>query len=177
MIYYLIFLGLFIAVLLFISSRIRRVASRAFEPETIENAEFKISKPAGFLHPLNNDSGFPFEAYSREFGEKGAGRLRKSLVKMNVYDGLNFKNACQTAKKNADNVYSETTPGNVPKGQKICMMEGEKTEDDVKRLVFHKIVESKNQNKTYDLEVSILEANEDEYIGKASEFINSFTVK
>ena len=176
MIYYLIFLGLFIAVLLFISSRIRRVANRAFEPETIENAEFKISKPAGFLHPLNNGSEFPFEAYSREFGEKG-GRLRKSLVKMNVYDGLNFKNACRTARKSADNVYSETTPDNVPKGQKICLIEGEKMEDEVNRLVFHKIVESKNQNKTYDLEVTILEANEDEYIGKASEFINSFTVK
>ena len=176
MIYYLIFIGLFIAVLLFISSRIRRVANRAFEPETIENAEFKISKPAGFLHPLNNDSGFPFEAYSREFGEKG-GRWRKSLVKLNVYDGLNFKNACQTAKKNVDNVYSETMSDNVPKGQKICLIEGEKIEDEINSLVFHKIVESKNQNKTYDLEVSILEANQDEYIGKASEFINSFTVK
>ena len=50
-------------------------------------------------------------------------------------------------------------------------------EDEVNRLVFHKIVESENQNKTYDLEVSIIEANEDEYIGKASELINSFTVK
>jgi hypothetical protein len=177
MIYYLIFIGLFVAVLVFISSRIRGVANRAFEPETIENAEFKISKPAGFLHPLNNGSEFPFEAYSRELGEKGAGRSRKSLVKMSVYDGLNFKDACQTAKKSADNVYSEMTPDNVPKGQKICLIEGEKMEDEINRLIFHKIVESKNQNKTYDLEVMIIEANEDEYIGKASEFINSFTVK
>ena len=177
MIYYLIFIGLFIAVLLFISSRIRRAANRAFEPETIENAEFKINKPAGFLNPLNNGSEYPFEAYTRELGEKSAGRYRKSLVKMSVSEGLIFKNACQTAKKNADNVYSETILDKVPKGQKICLIEGEKMEDEVNRLVFHKIVESENQNKTYDLEVSILEANEDEYIGKASELINSFTVK
>lgn len=177
MIYYLIFIGVFIAVLLFISSRIRRAASTAFEPETIENAEYKISKPAGFLHPLNNDSGLPFEAYSRELGEKGAGRLRKSLVKLSVNDGLKFKDARQKAKKDADNVYSETFPENIPQGQKICLIEGEKTEDEITRLVFHKIVESKNQNKTYDLEVTVLEANEDEYIGRASEFINSFTVK
>lgn len=177
MIYYLIFIGLFIAVLLFISSRIRRAASAAFEPETIETAEFKINKPAGFLHPLNNGSEFPFEAYSRELGEKGAGRLRKSMVKMSAADGLNYKKICQKARENADNVYAETIPDNVPNNQKICLIEGEKIEDDIKRLVFHKIVESKNQNKTYDLEVTILEANEDEYIGRASEFINSFTVK
>ena len=177
MIYYLIFIGLFIAVLMFISSRIRRVASRAFEPETIENVEFKINKPEGYLNPINNGSEYPFEAYTRELGEKSAGRLRKSIVKMSVNDGLIFKNSCESAKRNVDNVYSETILENVPKGQQICLIEGEKMEDEVNRFVFHKIVESENQNKTYDLEVSILEANEDEYIGKATELINSFTVK
>ena len=177
MIYYLIFIALFIGVLIFISTRIRRVAGTAFEPETIENADFKISKPEGFLHPLNNESDFPFEAYSREYGEKGAGRLRKALVKISVSDGLNFKNVCQSAKNNSDNVYSEITPDNAPKDQKIRLLEGEKTEGEIKRLVFRKIVESRNQNRTYDLEVTVLEANEDEYIARASEFINSFTVK
>lgn len=177
MLFYFIFLGLFIAVLLFISSRIRRAANTAFEPETIETGEFKINKPEGFLHPLNNDSGYPFEAYSREVGEKGAGRLRKSLVKLTVQNGLIFKKARDSAKRSADNIYAETILDNPPRGQKICLLEGEKTEDNFKRLVFHKIVESKNQGKTYDLEVSVLEANEDEYIGRASELINSFTVK
>jgi hypothetical protein len=177
MIYYLIFIALFIAVLLFISSRIRRAANTAFEPEVVETAEFKINKPEGYLHPLNNGSAFPFEAYSRELGEKGAGRLRKSLVKMSVSDGLNFGKTLKSVKQNADNIYSETIPENVPQGQKICLLEGYKTEDGIKRAVFHKIVESRNQNKTYDLEVSVLEANEDEYIAKASELINSFTVK
>ena len=177
MIYYLLFLLLFITVLLFISSRIRRVANRAFDPEIIETPEFKINKPEGYLHPLNNDSGLPFEAYSRELGEKGGGRLRKSLVKMSVNDGLNFSKVLKSAKQNADNIYSETIPEKVPQGQKICLLEGYKTEDDIKRAVFHKIVESRNQNKTYNLEVTVLEANEDEYIPKASELINSFTVK
>lgn len=177
MIYYLIFIGLFIAVLMFVSSRIRRVANRAFEPETVETAEFKINKPEGYLHPLNNDSKFAFEAYSRELGEKGAGRLRKSLVKLNVNEGSNFGKVVRSVKQNADNIYSETAPENVPPNQKICLLEGYKTEDGIKRTVFHKIVESRNQNKTYDLEVTVLEANEDEYIGKASELINSFTVK
>ncbi len=177
MIYYFIFIALFIGVLLFISSRIRRVANTAFEPETIETPEFKINKPEGFLHPLNNDSGFPFEAYSRDLGEKGAGRLRKSLVKMSVNDGLQFGKVLKSVKQNADNIYSETIPEKVPQGQKICLLEGYKTEDDIKRAVFYKIVESRNQNKTYNLEVTVLEADEDEYIGRASELINSFTVK
>lgn len=177
MLFYFIFIGLFIAVLLFLSSRVRRSANTAFEPETIETEEFKINKPEGFLHPLNNEPEYPFEAYSREVGEKGAGRLQKSLVKISVKNGLVFKAARESAKKDADNIYSETILENAPQGQQICLLEGEKTENDVKRLVFHKIVESENQGKTYDLEVSILEANEAEYIGRASELINSFTVK
>lgn len=177
MILYFVIIGLFITVLLFVSSRIRRAANTAFEPETVETAEFKINKPEGYLNPVKSDVKNPFEAYSKEYGEQGAGRFRKSLVKMSVEQGLAFKNACLNAKENSGDVYSETILDKAPQGQRICLIEGEKTEDDINRLVFHKIVESRNQNKTYDLEVMILKANEDEFIGKASELINSFTVK
>lgn len=177
MLFYIIAIALFVAVLIYISSRIRKAASAAFEPETIENENFYIFKPEGYLNPINNDGKYPFEAYTRELGDKGAGRLRKSLVTLEETSGLNFNDARKKAKQTADEVFSETVFKDTPDGQKICQIEAGKTEDEISRLIFHKIIESRAQQKTYDLQISILEAHADEYIKRISDMINSFTVK
>lgn len=177
MLVYIIVIILFIAGLLYISSRIRKAAGEAFEPETIENEKFYIFKPEGYLHPINGDSTFPFEAYSRELGERNAGRLKKSLVKLEEFPGLKFKDVRAKARKNADEVFSDVLLEDAPEGQKVCQIEAGKTEDEITRLIFHKIVESRSQQKTFDLQISILEAHADEYIKRISDMINSFTVK
>lgn len=51
------------------STRIKKMASEAYEPETIETDEFSIQKPEGFLHNLNGDPKFIFESYSKEFSK------------------------------------------------------------------------------------------------------------
>lgn len=176
MLAYVIFIALFVGFLLYVSSRIRRAANEAFEPETIENEKFKIFKPEGYLNPLDENTKFPFEAYSRELGEKSAGRLKKSLVKLEEIPGLNFDAAREKAKQNADEVFSEVMLA-APSEQRICQIEAKKTDDGISRLVFHKIVESERKEKTFDLQISILEAHADEYMKRISDMINSFTVK
>ena len=51
------------------STRIKKNAAAAFDPETIENDEFVIQKPEGFLHNLNGDPKYLFEAYSKELSK------------------------------------------------------------------------------------------------------------
>ena len=177
MLFYILFVVLFIAALLFVSSRIRRAANAAFVPEIVENDEFRISKPEGFLNPIPEASKHPFEAYSREVGERAAGRIRKSTAELNIADGLQMKQIIARIKRENAEVYSQEILTTAPAGQKICQLEAQKVVDEISFLVFHKIVENRQRNKTYDLRVEILKANEEEYLPKASVLINSFTVK
>lgn len=179
MLFYLLFIAVFIAVLLFISSRIRNAASAAYEPEKIERENFSINKPEGYLNPVEWTETVPFEAYTREVGERAAGRLRKSLVKLTVSDGLNFDNLRKDLKKNAEEFVSTVFDENAPEGQKICLIETKKTdqEKEITTVFLNKIVESRRQNKTYDLEISVLEDYRDEFENRIAEMINSFTLK
>lgn len=177
MIFYLLFVAAFIALLLFISSKIRKAASAAYEPEQIERENFRIYKPEGYLNPVEYTEKTPFEAYTREVGERAAGRLKKSLVKLTVSDGLNFDNLRREIKKDAQEFVSTEFDEHAPEGQRICVIETKKENDDeVKTVILNKIVESRRQKKTYNLEISILEQAEDEYEDRINRMLNSFKV-
>src|SRR5881392_682596 len=68
-----------VALMVYASTRIKRTAAAAFDAETIETDELTIRKPDGFLHNLNGDPKFAFEAYSKDLGvaatDVRAGRL------------------------------------------------------------------------------------------------------
>ncbi len=180
MLLYIIFIAVFIGILLFISSRVRNGASAAFEPEAIDKKDFKIFKPEGYLTPIEEASDYPFEAFTREVGERKAGRLRKSKAKMEIYDGLQFEEICTQTRKNFPEIVSEIIYDGVPEGQEICLIEArepENDEDSVGKLFFHKIIESTPNRKTYDLEVMVLEAHIEEFELRKNRLIESFQVK
>lgn len=178
MLFYILAIAAFIAILLFISSKIRNAASAAFEPEQIERENFRIYKPEGFLNPVDYTEKTPFEAYTREVGERAAGRLRKSLVKLTVSDGLNFDSLRKEIKKDAQEFVSTEFDENSPEGQKICLIETKKeNEDEVVTVILNKIVESRQQKKTYNLEITVLEQAREEYEDRINRMFNSFEVK
>lgn len=178
MLFYILAIAAFIAILLFISSKIRNAASAAFEPEQIEREHFRVYKPEGYLNPVDYTEKTPFEAYTREVGERAAGRLRKSLVKLTVSDGLNFDGLRKEIKKDAQEFVSTEFEENAPEGQKICLIETKKeNEDEVVTVILNKIVESRRQRKTYNLEISVLEQAREEYEDRINRMFDSFEVK
>jgi hypothetical protein len=60
-----------VGLMVYASTRIKRNAAQAFEQETIETAEYTLTKPAGMLQVINGDPGLAFEAYSKEIGTVG----------------------------------------------------------------------------------------------------------
>ncbi|CAN5747675.1 hypothetical protein BH20ACI4_BH20ACI4_34280 [soil metagenome] len=177
MLFYLLFIAAFIALLLFVSTKIRNAANQAYEPERIEREKFSINKPEGYLNPVEWTESVPFEAYTRELGERSMGRLRKSLVKLTASDGLNFDNLRKEIKTNAPEFVSTVFDENAPDGQRVCLIETKNTEKEITTVFLNKIVESRKQKKTYNLEISVLEDYRDEYENKIAELINSFTLK
>ncbi len=169
--------GIFVALMVVISTKIKKNAAKAFERESIETEDFRIIKPEGFINPIRDDSKFAFEAYSKEFGEKDERNIWKAQVYLTVSAGLTFAAVCKNAKQETGEILSENFLKDAPEGEKICLIESEKAEREVVFYEFRKIVESRKQQKTYDLKISILKAFRDDYVSKVNELMNSFQLK
>jgi hypothetical protein len=129
------------------------------------------------LNPVEFTAETPFEAYTREVGERAAGRLRKSLAKLTVSDGLVFDRLRGEIKKNAEEMVSVNFDDDAPEGQRICLIETKKESDGITTVIFNKLVESRPLKKTFNLEVSILEDYKDEYEERIGRMLASFAVK
>jgi len=172
-----IFGVILVALKVYVSTKIKKVAAEAFERETIEAEDFTLSKPKGFIHPLNENSAFAFEAYTKDLGENEARDFRQSRATLRVISDSTFEAVCKNAKKSAGKITSKNYVGNAPEGQKIFLMESEKQENDVNLFTFWKIIESRPQRKIYEFQVSVLEANRENFENEMNEMIETFTVK
>ncbi len=166
-----------VALMVYVSTRIKKSAATAFERERIETDEFRLIKPEGLLHPLRDKSEFAFEAYSKGFGAENLRNIWQSNAELLVHSDKNFKEVCSIAKKSAEEIILENILKETPADQRICLIEGKQTLDDVKKRVFWKIVESVSQKKVYELRVFVLEGNLPEFGEKAKEMLESFTIK
>ncbi len=66
-----------VALMAYVSTRIKRSAAAAFQAETVETDEYSIQKPDGVLSVIGGDPRFAFEAYSKDFGTGQAEKLRQ----------------------------------------------------------------------------------------------------
>lgn len=159
--------------MVYVSTRIKKSAAAAFEPEVIETDEFSITKPEGFLYPLNSDSGLPFEAYTKEFGEDEAKKIRHARAELTVHTGTGLDDLVQNVKGSAENLLAaETVKQN---DRKVALLDSEETESGVGMAVFHKIIE--NGRGIYDLKISVLEDQKDVYLSRIEAMRDSFTLK
>ena len=65
-----------VALMAWASTRIKKNAAAAFDPETVVTPVFSIDKPEGMLHVLNGNPELEFEAYSKEFGKGMLAKMR-----------------------------------------------------------------------------------------------------
>lgn len=169
--------SIFVALMVYVSTKIKKSAAAAYEPETIETDEFFIEKPEGFLHPLRDRSEFAFEAYTDTYGEGAARSIWRAQARIKVYSDKKIKNVIADLKKNADKILSEKFVKDAPAKQKIFVIESERIEDEHKRHEFWKIVEDLRSKKVYELKISVLNNYLEEYADKTETMLDSFTVK
>lgn len=165
-----------VALMVYASTKIKKKASLAFEPETIETENFKILKPKGLMTPLRENPPYLFEAYSKEYGAKKERNVWQTHAFLTVETGLKFKAECKKAKENAEKILSERVL-NEPNGEKVFLLESEKSDNRIPVLEFRKIVESRRQKKTYDLKITVLRAFREEHIHQINDLTNSFRLK
>lgn len=164
-----------VALMVFVSTKIKKSAAAAYEAEIVETEEFKLFKPEGFIHPLNEDSPFAFEANSKDWGKNDASKFRQARAVLRVIANSDFKIICENAKKSAGKVKSKQFVKTAPAGQKIFLLEGETSEADVKIITFWEIIESKQ--KIYELKIAVLEAYAEEFADRINAMTANFIVK
>ncbi len=143
-----IFGVILVALMVYVSTKIKKVAAAAFERETIEAEDFTLSKPKGFIHPLNENSAFAFEAYTKDFGTDEAKDFRQARAKLRVISALSFDAVCKHAKQSADVIKSKNFSENASQGQRIFL-----------------------------LEISVLQEHRIKFADEIAEMIESFAVK
>lgn len=167
-----------VIIMVVVSTKIKKDAARAFEAEMIEKEDFKIEKPEGFLYPLRDKTDFPFEAYSKFYGERSTRNIWRARTRLRISEGLNLQKLIKEIKNGEEKFISEKEFLDIPKSQKGIILRTEKTEEDeVSYKVLRKIIQSKKHNKTYELRTTILEPYGEEYTDKACEMMESFNVK
>lgn len=134
-------------------------------------------KPAGFIHPLREDSEYAFEAYSKEFGEKYERNIWRAQAYITVSEGLVFNSVRKDIKKEDGKILSEKVLKDSADGEKICLIEKEAFNDDATFFEFRKIIESKKQEKTYNLKILVLKSFRSDFVGRVDELIGNFQLK
>jgi len=168
---------LLVALMAYVSTKIKKSAAQAFEREEIETENFAIIKPAGFINPINDDSAFAFEAYTNDLGTDKARIFRRARATLRIISGLNFETVCRDTKNSAGRILSKKFIEAAPEEQKVFLLESEKTEQEVKTFSFWKIVESREQRKVYELQIAVLEDYREDLADEVSEMIESFAVR
>jgi hypothetical protein len=169
----LIFGVILVALMVFVSTKIKKSAAQAFEQEAIETEDFKIIKPKGFINPINEDSAYAFEAYTKELGENDAKNFRQAQAKLRIITDSNFETVCENSKASTDKILSEKRFEN----PRVFLLESESVEKDVSIISSWKIVENIQKGKVYELQISVLEAYREDYAARTGEMINTFIVK
>jgi len=166
-----------VALMVYVSTKIKKSAAQAYERETIDGGDFTINKPAGFINPINDDTAFAFEAYTKDFGTDEAKDFRQARAKLRVISDLSFDAVCKNAKQSAGKILSKNFSENVSQGQRIFLLESEGAENDAPIFSIWKIVESREQRKIYELQISVLEEYRKNYADEITEMIESLAVK
>lgn len=162
-----------VGLMVYLSTKIKKSAAEAFEPEVIETDEYRFEKARGFLHPLNNENAFDLEAYTKEFGEDDARRIRQARGELTINDNATFAEVLKSAKGAVGKVTNEE---NIKQDEhRICLIDAEGTEKGVEMLILHKIIDG--GAKVYDLRFALIDDFKDDFIDRVEGMRTRFTLK
>jgi hypothetical protein len=162
-----------VALMVYVSTKIKKNAARAYEQETIETTEFSIVKPEGFICPVDYGNDLVFAAYSKEYGRDQTDGVRQASAEIRAIDDASFDEICERAKIDSVRVVSEDI--GILNGTKSCVIATERNDAEITLDAIHKIVEG--VGKTYEITITVLPEYKEDYSRKIDEMLGSFALK
>ena len=163
---------LLVALMVYASTRIKRVAAEAFEAETVDAAEFLIDKPEGFLNVVSPAGGLSLQIYSKDYGINEASDFRAARGEVRVYEKRTLKFAA-TAIRESTAVTSEVPE--IIDGRKYIVFEAESVEKGIGFREMYKLAEK--DGSVIELKIKAVEDIGDELSKKIDAILASFILK
>lgn len=158
--------------MVYASTKIKRTAAAAFEPETIETDEFSIEKPDGFLNVLNRDPALELDMYSKEFGNENASDKRQARVELRHYRVCKMSEAIAMIKERST---IKSDIAEMINERKYRLIEAERIENGIGFREIYKLTDDGPD--VFELRSVVLEDASDEIANKAEAIVLSFSVK
>lgn len=168
--------GIIVALMVVVSTRIKKNAAKAFEPETIRMDEFSIEKPEGFLYPLHDEPEFPFEAYSKLYGERSTRNIWRARARLRIHEGRKLASLLAEIRQGGEDELSREGPYKTHGGERVLELHTDRTLDEVDYLIFRKFTVLPEAGKTYELRITMLRDYADEYRERAQAMMAGFSV-
>ena len=163
---------LLVALMVYASTRIKRVAAEAFEAELVDTAEFVLEKPEGFLNVVSPAGGLSLQIYSKDYGINEASDFRAARGEVRVYEKRTLKFAA-TAIRESTAVTSEVPE--IIDGRKYIVFEAESVEKGIGFREMYKLAEK--DGSVIELKIKAVEDIGDELSKKIDAILASFILK
>ena len=167
--------GILVVIMVIVSTQIKKSAAAAYKAESVETDKFRIEKPEGFLYPLREEPDFPFEAYSKTYGDKSTRNIWRARVRLRIADHEDANLVKDSVIASDEEILSEKVLDDLPTGEFGTIVRSKKIDDEVSYRVFRKIIVAGGQS--YELRTTILEPYADEYTPQICEMMKSFVLK
>lgn len=161
-----------VALMVYASTRIKRTAAEAFEPEIVDTDLFYFEKPEGFLTVLNGNPELEYEGYSREFGGEGAEDTRQGRIEIKKVENASIKDVVARIGK-AAKVSTKSTE--VISERKYLLVEAERVEKGVGMVELYKLSEVGRD--VIEMKITALEETNEDIARKISSIATSYFVK
>jgi hypothetical protein len=163
---------LLVALMVYLSTRIKRNAAQAFEQEIVETDDFSLTKPEGFLHLMNGDPAFVFQAYSKEFGKNGSGEKRQATIDIRKITGKTFEEVCEDLK--GDGTVLDNKNFQLDE-MRASSVEIEHTADGIETVEHYLMIEAPAS--VFEIHSSVLKEHNADYARKIDVLEESFVIK
>jgi hypothetical protein len=161
-----------VALMVYVSTRIKKATVKAFERESIETEDLSLIKPEGFLHLINSDPKFVFQAYSKEFGTEGASERRQATIDIR-----------KVADKTLDQIYEDLKhKGKIVDDKSFQLDEMSSRSIEIEQdpggadIVDHYLL-VQAPTAVFEMRTVVLKEYNDDYLRKIAELEKSLTIK
>ena len=159
-----------VALMVYVSTRIKKTAASAYEAETVDTTEFSIIKPDGFIIIESDGPSTIFAAYSKEYGTGDADAIRQVSAKLNVFHDRSIDEVRRSILESSDEFVDERhlADGTID-------LETLKTSEEFTVEHGHQL--TARNGKVYELHIAALAETKHDNQKKIDEMLASFELK
>lgn len=158
-----------VALMAYVSTRIKRSAADAYERESIETDDFAVMKPEGFITIPSPDTDIIFAAYSKEYGTGDADRYRQVSVELRSHSKVSIDDVKRSLLESSELTDEQHLAGG------MIILETRSASDEVEFENQYRLV-AKVQT-VYELRISALSETKESNKKNIDEVLSSFELK